>query len=154
MPNRKMSSINTEVATISPVQFVEKYKLIPKQLRLKYLEFLRQMPYLYDDDDKLDIFDDMMMILFLYEKQNSSDNYLLLTDNLSEGVYAGPSQVYHDVSGCLLRYLQWQVPIITQKDVIQFQKKMVLKQISEEVAYRPGNCGYEKALESFMSRLL
>jgi len=24
----------------------------------------------------------------------------------------------------------------------------------EEVAYRPGNCGYEKALESFMSRLL
>jgi hypothetical protein len=149
-----MSSINTEVAAISPVQFVEKYKLIPKQLRLKYMEFLRQMPYLYDDDDKLDIFDDLMLILFWYEKEDSYDNYSLLSDTLRDDVYAGSSQVYHDVIGCLLRYLQWQVPIITQKDVLQFQKKMVLKQIREEVAYRPGNCGYEKALESFMSRLL
>jgi hypothetical protein len=151
MPNRKMNSINTEVSAISPVQFVEKYKLIPKQLRLKYLEFLRQMPYLYDNDDKLDIFDDLMLILVWYDHEEASDNYILLSDTRRDDVYAGSCDVYHDVIGCLLRYLQWKVPLITQRDVIEFNKKMVLRQIRDEVAYRPGNCGYERALENFMS---
>jgi hypothetical protein len=145
----KMFSINAN--EISHAQFVEKYKLIPKQLRLKYLEFLRQMPYLYDDDDKLDIFDDLMLILFWYDHEDACNNYQLLSNTLRDDVYAGHCQVYYDVIGCLLRYLQWQVPMITQKDVLEFRKKMVVRQIREEVAYRPGKCGYEKAFEHFMT---
>ena len=137
---------------ISYVDFVEKYKLIPKQLRLKYLEFLRQMPYLYDDgDEKLDIFDDMMLILFWYDNDSACENYLLLSDTLRDDVYAGQCQVYHDVIECLLRYHKWKVPMITQRDVIEFHKRQVLFQIKNEVAFRPGNIGYEKVKEHYES---
>jgi hypothetical protein len=137
---------------ISYVDFVEKYKLIPKQLRIKYLEFLRQMPYLYDEDSKnLDIFDDMMLILFWYDNDSACDNYLLLSDTLRDDVYAGPCQVYHDVIECLLRYHKWKVPMITQRDVIEFHKRQVLFQIKNDVAFRPGNIGYEKVKEHYES---
>ncbi len=129
---------------ITPSKFVEKYKLIPKQLRGQFLEFLRQMPYLYDDEWNLDIFDDLMLILVWFDQDLDYNNYTLLRESLIDDVYAGECQVYHDIITCLLRYLKWKVPLITSRDVIEFQKRQVLKQIKSEVAYRPGNPGYEQ----------
>ena len=143
--------MTTSVTEISHVQFVEKYKLIPKQLRFQFLEFLRQMPYMYNDDWNIDIFDDLIDMLVLFDESADSDNYTYLTQTLCDEVYAGPCEIYHDVISCLLRYLQWKIPIITERDVIDFHKKSVLRQIREQVAYRPGNHGYELCREHFYS---
>lgn len=135
---------------ITPTQFVEKYKLIPKQLRCQFLEFLRQMPQIYDDDWNNDIFNDLMDILVFHDENLE---YTFLLEALKDEVYLGDSVVYHDVIGCLLRYLEWKIPMITQRDVIEFQKKRVFRQIRDEVAYLPGNPGYEIAKEHFESMI-
>ena len=128
---------------IDSTQFVEKYKLIPIQLRSTFLTFLREMPYLYDiDDELLDKFDDLMLVLVSYNHDNDID-YEELDNNIKDVVSFGKCQVYNDVIGCLLRYLEWKIPVITQRDVIEFRKKQIFRQIIEEVAYRPGNIGYE-----------
>jgi hypothetical protein len=144
--------MTTEIAQITPEEFVEKYKLIPKQLRIKFLEFLRQMPYIYDIDDwKLDVFDSLMLMLVWYDEDLDYNNYTFLVESLKEDVYHEECQVYYDVIGCLLRYLKWKVPLITSRDVYAFHKLQMLKQIKEEVAYRPrpGNPGYESVKASF-----
>jgi len=134
---------------ISPAQFVEKYKLIPQQLRSKFIEFLHQMPQLYDDDWNMDIFEDLMMILIFHDESDDNKNYTVLQQSLQDEVYLGKSIVYHDVITCLLRYLEWKFPLITQRDVIDFHKKRIIRQIKEEVAYRPGNPGYEETKRHF-----
>ena len=94
------------------------------------------MPYLYDiDDELLDKFDDLMLVLVSY-------NHV---------VSFGKCKVYNDVIGCLLRYLEWNIPIITQRDVIEFRKKQIFRQIIEVVAYRPGNIGYELTKQHYES---
>ena len=134
---------------ITPVQFVEKYKLIPQQLRFQFIEFLRQMPQLYDDDWNTDIFDDLMMTLVFHDESDDNKNYTFLQQSLQDEVYFGKCVVYHDVITCLLRYLEWKFPLITQRDVIDFHKKRIIRQIKEEVAYRPGNPGYEETKRHF-----
>ena len=144
--------MTTEITQITPEEFVEKYKLIPKQLRVKFLEFLRQMPYIYDIDDwKLDVFDSLMLILVWHDKDLDYNNYTFLVESLKEDAYPEECQVYYDVISFLLRYLNWKVPLITSRDVYVFHKRQMLKQIKEEVAYRPGNPGYEKTKEHFES---
>lgn len=136
---------------IYPVDFIEKYKLVPKPLRLQYLEFLRQMPYMYDEGDlELDIFDDLMLFLFTYET-HGEENYDDLLNTLLEHVFSEKTVVYNDVAGCLIRYLQWKVPVITQREVMEYRKKQICKQIKQEVAYRPGNVGYERTKQHFES---
>jgi len=136
---------------IDSTQFVEKYKLIPKQLRPKFLTFLREMPYLYDiDDELLDKFDDLMLVLVSYNHDNDID-YEELDNNIKDVVSFGKCKVYNDVIGCLLRYLEWTIPIITQRDVIEFRKKQIFRQIIEVVAYRPGNIGYELTKQHYES---
>lgn len=134
---------------ISPAQFVEKYKLIPQQLRSKFIGFLRQMPQLYDDNWNMDIFEDLMMILIFHDQSIDNKNYTVLVQSLQDEVYLGKSIVYHDVITCLLRYLEWMIPLITQRDVIDFYKKRIIRQIKEEVSYRPGNPGYEESKRHF-----
>ena len=136
---------------INPIQFVEKYKLIPKQLRFQFLEFLKQMPYMkYSDDLDIAIFEDLINMLVFHDESADCDNYTYLTQILCD-VYSGPCEVYHDVISCLLRYLQWKIPMITERDVIEFNKKSLLRQIREVVAYRPGNHGYELCKAHFES---
>lgn len=136
---------------ISASAFVEKYKLIPTQLRRQYLDFLREMPYMYDEEDwKLDVFDDLIMNLVMF---GDSDDYEFLEDTLVDNVMAFDNQVYYDVISCLLRYLKWMVPIITHQDVLIFHKRQVLRQIKEDVAYRPGNVGYDETKLHFESML-
>lgn len=136
---------------ISPAEFVEKYKLIPQQLRHQFLQFLVQMPDLYDDDWNMDIFSDIITVLAWFDKDEEEENYTVLTQVLIDDVYAGPCNVYHDVISCFLRYLNWKVPMITNRDVIEFHKRQVLKQIRNQVAYRPGNPGYEETKAHFES---
>lgn len=136
---------------IDSTQFIEKYKLIPIQLRSKFLGFLREMPYLYDiDDELLDKFDDLMLVLVSYNHDNNID-YEELDNNIKEVVSSGKCKVYNDVIECLLRYLEWKIPVITQRDVIEFRKKQIFRQIREEVAYRPGNVGYEITKQHYES---
>ena len=136
---------------IYPIDFIEKYKLVPKPLRLQYLEFLRQMPYMYDEGDlELDIFDDLMLFLFTYET-HGEENYDDLLNTLQEHVFSEKTVVYNDVAECLVRYLQWKVPVITYREVIEYRKKQICRQIKEDVAYRPGNVGYEITKEHFES---
>lgn len=136
---------------IYPIDFIEKYKLVPKPLRLQYLEFLRQMPYMYDEGDlEMDIFDDLMLFLFTYET-HGEENYDDLLNTLLEHVFSEKTVVYNDVAECLVRYLQWKVPVITYREVIEYRKKQICRQIKEDVAYRPGNVGYEITKEHFES---
>jgi hypothetical protein len=136
---------------IYPRDFIEKYKLVPKPLRFQYLEFLRQMPYIYDEGDlELDIFDDLMLFLFTYETQGE-ENYDDLLNTLQEHVFSEKTVVYNDVAECLVRYLQWKVPVITYREVMEYRKKQICRQIKEDVAYRPGNVGYEITKEHFES---
>lgn len=138
---------------IYPIDFIEKYKLVSKPLRLQYLEFLRQMPYMYDEGDlELDIFDDLMIFLFTYETQGK-ENYDELLNILVGNVFFDKTVVYNDVAGCLIRYLQWKVPVITYREVMEYRKKQVCRQIKEDVAYRPSNVGYEMTKEHFESLL-
>jgi hypothetical protein len=136
---------------ISPAEFVEKYKLIPQQLRHQFLQFLVQMPDLYDDDWNMDIFSDIITVLSWFDKDTVAENYTVLTQVLVDDVYAGSCNVYHDVISCFLRYLNWKVPMITSRDVMEFHKRQVLKQIRNQVAYRPDNPGYEETKAHFES---
>jgi hypothetical protein len=138
---------------ITPAEFVEKYKLIPQQLRHLFLQFLVQIPDLYDDDWNMDIFSDIVTMLVWFDKDIVEENYTVLTQVLVDEVYAGPCNVYYDVISCFLRYLNWKVPIITSRDVVEFHKRQVLKQIKSQVAYRPGNPGYEETKAHFESML-
>lgn len=134
-----------------PCDFIEKYKLVPKPLRLQYLEFMREMPYMYDDGDlELDIFDALMLFLFTYESQDD-ENYEELLNILVEHVSFDKTKVYYDVATCLVRYIQWKVPVITYREVMEYRKKQICRQINHEVAYRPGNVGYETAKEHYES---
>jgi len=137
---------------IYPRDFIEKYKLIPKPLRIQYLEILRQMPYLYEGDLEIDIFDDLMLFLFTYEKQ-VDENYDELLNILVGNVFYDKTIVYYDVASCLIRYLELTIPLITYREVMEYRKKQICRQIKEEVAYRPGNVGYERTKEHFESLL-
>jgi hypothetical protein len=136
---------------ITPAEFVEKYKLIPQKLRHPFLQFLVQMPDLYDDKWDLDIFQDIVTMLAWFDKDEEEESYTVLTQVLVDEVYAGPCNVYYDVISCFLRYLNWKVPVITSRDVIEFHKRQVLKQIKSQVSYRPGNPGYEETKAHFES---
>ena len=136
---------------IYPRDFIEKYKLVPKPLRLQYLEFLRQMPYMYDEGDlELDIFDDLMLFLFTYET-HGEENYDDLLNTLLEHVFSEKTVVYNDVAACLVRYLEWKVPVITYREVMEYRKKQIFRQIKQDVAYKPGNIGYEMTKQHFES---
>jgi hypothetical protein len=91
-----------------------------------------------------------MLFLFTYEKQSEEDydelHYTLVID-----VYPEKTKVYYDVAVCMLNYLQWKVPVITYREVIEYRKKQIFRQIKEEVAYRPGNAGYEIVKEHYES---
>lgn len=109
------------------------------------------MPYMYDEGDlEMDIFDDLMLFLFTYET-HGEENYDDLLNTLLEHVFSEKTVVYNDVAECLVRYLQWKVPVITYREVIEYRKKQICRQIKEDVAYRPGNVGYEITKEHFES---
>ena len=137
----------------SPTQFVSKYKLISQPLRLKCISQLREMPYLYDDDELLNIYDDLIINLCWFEKCVSGKNYKILLTALKEDVYRKKSKIYYDVMTNLLNFFHNKQPIVTPRDVVKFNKKHVIRQIKEEVAYRPGNVGYEKTKEHFENQV-
>jgi len=150
-------------------QFAEKYKLIPKQLRSTFLTLLEddntdiiieKTIDCYHDDEKLedcfnlfyeDVLDDILDVLYTYEDYGhmyEDENWLYLIielDNICDCHYA-----FNDVIIALLKYLQSLQKPITLSDVVKFRNKAVLKQIKQEVAYRPGNIGYEYVRDRFL----
>lgn len=131
--------------------FVRKYQLIPRRLRRHFLDTIRNSFPMYDKDDYNDIFDSLILTLIGYEASHDDHevDYDDLELMLEEYVYAGACVVYYDVATKLLTLLQMRTPMITFTDITKFNKKKVLQQIKDEVAYRPGNVGYEKTKEHF-----
>ena len=138
--------------SISYTEFIEKYQLVPKNLRVKFLDFLSHFRHVIVIDDYCDILDDLITTLYMYEKTfHDIDNYLELGWALHDHVYPGEDEVYAKVAESLLRQLQWYQKPIKMEDVTKFRHKLVMKDILERVAYRPGNPGYERTMEHFMS---
>lgn len=137
---------------INPSQFVEKYKLVPKQMRFRLLEFVSQQFGLIYDDWNQEIFDDAMDVLRWYEN-TEEENYTLLRGILADDVYAGPQVVYDDIAKRMLSCLNWSssMAMFGTEHVQKFRKKNMLREIRDVVAYRPGNIGYEKSKEHFES---
>lgn len=150
---------------LSPKEFVEKYKLIPKQLRLKFINFLEEHSDIIErnvpdqwlssnrieyDEQYSNILNDLFYTLKEYEEMDG-DNYLVLYAMLHEDVFGGRLSVFTNVSNALLRYLKWQEKKVSLKDVCLFRNKQVMRQILDVVAYLPGNPGYEKAKAHFES---
>lgn len=141
---------------INPTQFVEKYKLIPKQLRFRFLDFVSQQFGLIYDDWNQEIFDDTMNVLRWYEN-TGEENYTLLRGILEDDVYVGHHMVYCDIAKRLLNCLNWSsfMAMFMMEDVQIFRhkniRKNMLREIRDVVAYRPGNPGYEETKEHFES---
>lgn len=147
-----MSIKITKKSKLSALQFLKKYQLIPRMLRCQFLDMLRKSFSFYEmDDNNNDIFDNLILTLIGYELSHEDHevDYDDLELMLEEYVYAGACIVYYDVATKLLSYIQYRKPILTFTDIIKFNKKRVLQQIKEDVAYRPGNVGYEKTKEHF-----
>lgn len=140
---------------ITPAQFVEKYKLVPKQMRFRLLEFVSQQFGLIYDDWNQEIFDDAMNVLRWYEN-TEEENYTLLRCILEDDVYLGPCFIYDDIIKRLLSCLNWSssMAMFMEEDVQRFRHKNMLREIRDVVAYRPGNPGYERSKEHFESLLV
>jgi len=137
---------------INPSQFVEKYKLVPKQMRFRLLEFVSQQFGLIYDDWNQEIFDDAMDVLRWYEN-TEEENFTLLRGILADDVYAGPQVVYDDIAKRMLSCLNWSssMAMFSSEVVQKFRKNNMLREIRDVVAYRPGNVGYEMCKEHFES---
>lgn len=137
---------------ITPAQFVEKYKLIPKQLRFKLLESVSAQFFIVYDEWNQDIFDDAMDMLRWYENMEE-ENFTLLRSTLEDEVYLGDTVVYWDIAKTLLSRLNWysHMWMFMSEDVQRFRHKNMLREIRDVVAYRPGNPGYEQTKAHFES---
>jgi secreted Zn-dependent insulinase-like peptidase len=139
---------------ISPYQFVEKYKLVPKMLREKLLAFVYQLPRKTSSEDINydDIFDDTFMYLRVYECWNKEeDHYDELVTDLENNVCFRKSKVYYDISKSLMDCMTFMKKKVTKEDLYKFRKNLLLRDIKEIVAYRFGNVGYERARDHFYS---
>lgn len=148
-------------APLTSSEFVEKYKLIPRQLRLKILcDFEENLDLIEqtsedEQEDKTgnifydDILDDLFELLYRYDdfgETYEDENWLWL--NLYVDYICDAHYVFNDLINAMLKSLK-NKNIVTLSDVVTFKKRSVLRQIKEEVAYRPGNSGFEKARDHF-----
>ena len=137
-----------------PREFVEKYKLIPKNLREKLLAFVYQIPRKTTSTDEYydDNYDNTFMYLRVYECWNKEvEDYEGLIQDLEDNVYLFNSEVYRDIANSLLNCMRWKSKPITKDDVYKFRKNLILRDIKERVAYRLGNVGYERTRDHFYS---
>lgn len=142
---------------LNPTKFVEKYKLIPKPMRFRLLEFVGQMPYTYDNEMIQEVFDDVFDILRWYENFCKVDNYTMLKGILEDDVYLGPCPVYSDVARSLLNCLTYSCFLpknYLYTSIVKFRHANIMKQIKDEVAYRPGNPGYDRTRLHFESLVM
>jgi hypothetical protein len=137
---------------MSTSEFIDKYKLIPKNLRIKFIDYMYTIIKKFNIIDKLDM-TFILDTICMYEKDNINyDNYSELGWLLLETIENDNSYSYKYIANCLRYYIS-KNKIINQKDIFSFRKKMILKSIREEVAYRPGNVGYEKARDNFYKNI-
>jgi hypothetical protein len=137
--------------SISYIQFVEKYQLIPKNLRFRFLDVLSHYRHKIVTRDDFFILDDLITTLYCYERAyHDIENYLELGWALYDHVCPIDDSVYSDVAVNLLSQLREYKKSVLIEDVVRFRHKNVMKDILEIVAYRPGNPGYERAFEHFM----
>jgi len=138
--------------SITPSQFVEKYKLVPKNFRVRFLEFFSLVPNMVTQHDELQIFDHVTAILYIYEKNHPDmENYPELINVLEEEAYLGDHMVYTDIANTFLEQIRLFKMSFGIEQIVSFRRKLVMRDILERVAYRPGNPGYEKSMEHFYS---
>jgi len=150
-------------------EFVEKYKLIPKQLRLSIIKLLEENAekiektrpdcWLKSDSpneiekyrkEYSDFCVSLFEVLKEYEKIGV-DYYNVLFTMLHEDVYIGRLSVYTDVINTMIKFVKMNSINISLTDVCLFRKKQVMREILDVVAYRPYNLGYERAKDHFES---
>ena len=137
---------------INPREFVEKYKLVPKNYRLPLLEFFGQVPDVVTSHNEYELFEYAMANLTTYEKNNPhTEKYTELIKVLEEEVYIGSHMVYTDIANTFLTQLALFKVSIGLEQIVSFRHKLVMRDILERVAYLPGNPGYEKAMQHFYS---
>ncbi len=132
--------------SIFAFEFVEKYKLIPKNLRVYCINNAR-----VDNDtvyNEMNMLEDTLYYLLKYEREFHVDNYLELTWVLSDEIYFENHEMFLDLWNALVECLKKCSPV-SKEGIVKFYKKLVMKDIIERVSYRPGNPGYERALEHF-----
>lgn len=147
-------------APLTANEFVEKYKLIPKQIRIKILcKFSKNSSLIecspeYKEDNVNglfyeDILEDLFDLLYRYDdfgETYEDENWWWLTlyvDYICDSHYA-----FNDMINTMLKYFKLEKKV-TLTDVVSFRKKSVLRQIKEEVAFRPGNPGFENSRDHF-----
>jgi len=139
-----------------PIDFIEKYKLIPKNLRLHIVKFfiLHIQETYTSHDDCFEIIKDCFNTLETYENSNEQDNFTFLKIMLIDEVYAGNNICYTNISKCILQCLYLERKYMDfENGFYQFIRKnsykKVLNEINDTIAYLPGNIGYEEAMERF-----
>lgn len=146
--------LNMSFRQITPRQFVEKYKLVPKMLREKLLAFVYNLARNMSSNNINydDIYDDTFIYLRVYECWNKEkEDYDELIYDLENNVWFERSEVYYDIARSLMNCMTWMNKKITKEDVYKFRKNLILRDIKERVAYRPGNVGYERTRDHFYS---
>lgn len=147
---------------LTAFEFVEKYKLIPLQLRFKFLcdfegnlDLIERSPESQQEDNVNglfyeDILDDLFDLLYRYDdfgETYEDENWWWLTlhvDYICDAHYA-----FNDMINAMLKCMQVREKPVSLTDVVSFRKKSVLRQIKEEVAFRPGNPGFENSRDHF-----
>jgi len=144
---------------IDAYEFVSKYQLISKQLRFKIIadleerldqiekiEDLDEIDYFYDD-----ILEDIYDLLYRYEdfgETYEDENWLYLNLELCY-IWDEKHFAFTDLLNCIFRSAEILSFQFSQADYYKFCHKKVLRQITEEVAYRPGNIGFENTRDHF-----
>jgi len=148
-------------APLTAFEFVEKYKLIPRQLRFKILcdfeenlDLIERSPEFHQeyDIDSLfydDVLDDLFDLLYRYDdfgETYEDENWWWLTMNVD--YICDTHYAFNDMINAMLKCLKHYI-LVNFTDVVSFRKKSVFRQIKEEVAYRPGNPGFENSRDHF-----
>jgi hypothetical protein len=147
---------------IDAYQFVSKYQLISKQLRFKIIADLEERldqieklgvneEYDYIDFFYQDILEDIYDLLYKYEdfgETYEDENWLYLNLELCN-IYDEEHFAFTDLLNCIFRNADVINFSMTQADYYKFCHKKVLRQITDEVAYRPGNIGFENTRDHF-----
>lgn len=142
---------------MKPSEFIEKYKLIPKNLRLyfiKFFQFIQHTQETYTSQDHFEIIKDCFNTLEIYENLHKQDNFTFLKNMLVDEVYAGNNVCYENISKRLLYCLYLERKYMDfENGFYEFIRKnsykKVLNEIKDLIAYLPGNIGYEEAMERF-----
>jgi hypothetical protein len=79
------------------------------------------------------------------------ESYTELINVLEDEAYLGDHMVYTDIAKTFLEQIKLFKMSFGLEQLVSFRRKLVMRDILERVAYRPGNPGYEETMKHFYS---